>query len=372
MHIRRSIAAGIVTFFPLVSAAAVPATFDSAVQELGQAWLTDNDGVGLTIGVYDDGQKHFYDFGATRLDGNRVPTKDTVYEIGSVAKTFAAQLLARAVIEGRAALDDDITKYLDDKYPNLTRDGQPIRLVHLANMTSQLVDNIPDMTQVRAVPGVPLSTTRMAVYDKYTRTELLRQLHRVAPRAAPGGDPGQSNVAAMLLMIVLERIYGEPFDQMLAREIEKPLRMASGIAPNGKLLARGYTHEGEELPTYAAQMSWVTGSLRYSAEDLLKYAAWQMAEKDASVKLAHRPTWSTPDQDESIALFWLARKSPHGRRLFFSGGTFGFASVCDLYPEARVAVVLLANKHADRAQETLRAMSAKIVSLARPASVASP
>jgi CubicO group peptidase (beta-lactamase class C family) len=372
MQIRRLVAAGIVTFSPLVSAAAVPGTFDAAVQELGQSWLADNGGIGLTIGVYEDGQKHFYNFGATRLDGNRVPARDTVYEIGSVAKTFAAQLLARAVIEGRAALEDDVTKYLDDKYPNLTRDGQPIRLLHLANMTSQLVDNIPDMTQVRAVPGVPLSTTRMAVYDKYTRAELLRQLHRVAPRAAPGADPGPSNVAAMLLMVVLEKIYDEPFDQMLVREIEKPLRMASGTTPNGKLLARGYTRENEELPTYQAPMSWVTGSLRYSAEDLLKYAAWQMAEKDASVKLAHRPTWTTPDQTESIALFWLTSNSPQGRRLYFSGGTFGFASVCDLYPEAHVAVVLLVNKHADRAQDTLRAMSAKIVALARPASAGSP
>jgi serine-type D-Ala-D-Ala carboxypeptidase/endopeptidase len=372
MTIHRLIAAGIVTLFPLVSAAAVPATFDAAVQALGQYWLADNGGIGLTIGVYEDGQKHFYNVGATRLDGNRVPTKDTVYEIGSVAKTFAGQLLARAVIEGRANLEDDVTKYLDGKYANLTHDGDPIRLVHLANMTSQLVDNIPDMTQVRAVPGEPLSTTRMAVYDKYTREELLRQLHRVAPRAAPGGDPGQSNVAAMLLMVVLEKIYDEPFDQILESEIEKPLRMASGTTPNAKLLARGYTRENEELPTYQAPMSWVTGSLRYSTEDLLKYAAWQMAEKDASVKLAHHPTWSTPDQKESIALFWLTTDSPQGRRLYFSGGTFGFASVCDLYPEKRVAVVLMTNKHADRAQETLRAMSAKIVALARPASVASP
>jgi len=315
MKIRSLLVAGIVTFFPLVSAVAVPATFDAAVQELGQSWLADNGGIGLTIGVYEDGQKHFYNFGATRLDGNRVPTKDTVYEIGSVAKTFAGQLLARAVVEGRAALEDDVTKYLDDKYPNFTREDQPIRLVHLANMTSQLVDNIPDMTQVRAVPGVPLSTTRMEVYDKYTRANLLQQLHRVAPRAAPGGDPGQSNVAAMLLMVALERIYGEPFDAVLAREIEKPLRMASGTAPNGKLLARGYTRENEELPTYQAEMSWVTGSLRYSAEDLLKYAAWQMAEKDASVKFAHQPTWSTADQKESIGLFWITRDSPQGRRL---------------------------------------------------------
>jgi serine-type D-Ala-D-Ala carboxypeptidase/endopeptidase len=372
MRKRRSFAAGIVTFFPLIAAAALPATFDAAVQDLGRSWLESNAGVGLTIGVWDDGQKYFYNFGATRQDGNRVPTKDTVYEIGPVAKTMAGQLLARAVVEGRAALDDDVTKYLDEKYPNFTRDGEPIRLVHLANMTSQLADLIPDVSQVRAVPGVPLSTTRMAVFDGYTRQEMLRQLHVLAPRAKPGSDPGPSNVAAMLLMVVLERIYGAPYDELLRREIEKPLRMASGTRPNEKLLARGYTRANEELPSYSAPMSWATGSLRYGADDLLKYAAWQMAERDASVKLAHQPTWSTADQKTSIGLYWLTVGSPHGRRLYYSGATYGFVSVCDLYPEAHVAVVLLANKHADRAQETLRAMSAKIVSLARPASAASP
>jgi serine-type D-Ala-D-Ala carboxypeptidase/endopeptidase len=363
----RWLAAGLVLLCPLASAA-VPADFDTVAQALGRQWLLDNNGVGLTIGVYEDGQKHFFNFGSTRLDGNRLPTKDTVYEIGSVAKTFAAQLLARAVIEGRAALEDDVTKYLDEKFPNFTKDGEPIRLLHLANMTSQLVDNIPDITQVRLVEGTPLATTKMAVYRKYTRTEFLRQLHRIAPRARPGGEPGQSNVAAMLLMVVLERIYGELFDKLLAREIEKPLRLASGTAPPPKLLARGYSRAGDELPTFDAEMSWVTGSLRYGADDLLKYAAWQMMERDASVKLAHKPTWTAPNQTQAVALYWLTTGSPQGRRLYYSGGTYGFASVCDLYPESRIAVVLLSNKDADRAQETLRALSAKIVALARPAS----
>jgi CubicO group peptidase (beta-lactamase class C family) len=367
MQRRRLFAAGIVTLFPLACAAAVPATFDAAVEELGRAWLIDNAGVGLSIGVYEDGRKHYFNFGTTRLDGNRVPTQETVYEIGSVAKTMAGALLARAVVEGRAAFEDEVTKYLDGKYPNLARAGEPIRLLHLGNMTSQLVDNIPDISQVRAVKGVPLSATRLAVFEAYTRDEMLRQLHAVAPRAKPGVDPGPSNVAAMLLMVVLERIYDMPYDQLLAREIEKPLRMASGTAPNRTLLARGYTEDNEELPTYAAPMSWANGSLRYSAKDLLEYAAWQMAEKGASVRLSHQPTWSTPDQKESIGLYWLTNVSPQGRRVYFSGGTYGFTSVCDLYPEAHVAIVLLSNKHAERAQGTLRALSAEIAALARPA-----
>ncbi len=78
---------------------------DATVRELGRQWLERNDGIGLTVGIYDNGQRHFYNFGSTQLDGNRPPTKDTVYEIGSISKTLAGQFLARALVEGRASLN---------------------------------------------------------------------------------------------------------------------------------------------------------------------------------------------------------------------------------------------------------------------------
>lgn len=366
MTFRRCFAVAIVSFFPLAGTAA-PAGFDTAVQDLARQWLDDNDGVGLSIGVYDNGQKSFFNAGATRLDGNEVPTADTVYEIGGIAKTFSGQLLARAVVEGRVSLDDTVDKYLGEPYPNLTNGGTPVQLLHLANMTSQLLDNIPDVSQLRALEGTPLAIARMNVHEKYTRKELQWQLHRVAPRAEPGKMLGPSNAAAMVLMVVLEKAYGESFDKLLAREIEKPLRLASGTAPPAKLLARGYTRAGEPLPAYGAELDWGVDSLRYSAKDLLEYAAWQTAERDASVKLAHKGTWSTPDSQQSVGLFWIVTQSAQGRRVYYSGGTHGFAGVCELYPESKLAVVLLANKNAERAQETLRALSAKIVALARPA-----
>jgi CubicO group peptidase (beta-lactamase class C family) len=357
---------------PLAAVAQAARPVDVAIRELGREWLADNDGVGLSIGVYAQAQPHFYNFGATRLDGNRAPTKDTVYEIGSIAKTMTGQLLARAIVEGRATLNDEAAKYLEEPYPNLENGGEPVRLLHLANMTSQLADNIPDLTQVRAPPGESLLKARMRVLEAYTRGEFLRQLHVVKPRRMPGSDPGHSNVASMLLGVVLEKLYEEPFETMLAREIEKPLKMGSGTAPLFKLLAQGYTDDDEEVPGFAAKTQYASGSLRYSAEDLLRFASWQMAERDASVKLAHQPTWQTLDRRQAIAFYWIIEKSPHGRRLRYSGGTFGFASVCDLYPDAGVAVVLLSNKAADGAQETLRALSAKIVDLTAPAGAISP
>jgi CubicO group peptidase (beta-lactamase class C family) len=349
-----------------VTPAPAPASFDSTVRELGREWLAQNDGVGLSVGIYENGQRHFYNFGATQLDGNKTPTKDTIYEIGPLAKTIAGQLLARAIVEGRANINDEVTKYLEDPYPNLENGGEPVRLLHLANMTSQLMDNIPDVSQVRTVPGESLTVTRMRVLESYTRKEFLRQLHMVKPRRAPGSDPWHSNVASMLLGVVLEKLFDEPFETILSREIEKPLRMGSGTAPLAKLLARGYTSEGDAVPPFTAPTQYASASLHYSTEDLLNYAAWQMVERDASVKLAHQPTWMTTDKRHAVGFYWIIDQSPAGRQLQYSGSTYGFTSVCDLYPDAKVAVVLLSNKAADGAQESLRAMSAKIVEQVAP------
>jgi serine-type D-Ala-D-Ala carboxypeptidase/endopeptidase len=361
---------------PLVGAAATPAANpsdpDVLLRALGRSWLTSNNGVGLSIGIYDNGQRRFFNFGSTQLDGNHTPTKDTVYEIGSISKAFTVQLLARAVVEGRASLNDEVDRYLGVPYPNLAADGVKIRLLHLANLTSQLVDNIPDLTQVHALEGEPLAATRMRVISQYTQEEMLRQLHRVAPRRTPGDDPTHSNVASMLLGVELEKIYGESFDQILQHEIEKPLRMASGTSPNVKLLAKGYTREGDALPAFDAPIAWPSIGLRYSTDDLLRFAAWQLVERDASVKVAHQPTWSTPDRRESIALHWVVADTSHGRRLNAAGGTYGFAAVIELYPDAKLALVLMSNKAAEGAQDGLRALAAKMLEELRPEPISSP
>ena len=345
---------------------------DAPLRLLARRWLSDIDGVGLSVGIYDNGQRRFLEFGTTQLDGNHPPTKDTVFEIGAISKTFTTQLLARAVVEGRASLNDEVGRYLGAPYPNLAADGVKIRLLHLANMTSQLVDNIPDLTQVKAVEGEPLAATYMGVISRYTPEEMLRQLHAVAPRRTPGDEPAASNVAIMLLGVELEKIYGESFDQILQREIEKPLRMSSGTNPSAKLLAKGYTREGEALPPFEAPMAWPSIGLRYSTDDLLRFASWQLVERDASVKVAHQPTWFTPDRSESIALQWLVSDTSRGRRLSASGGTYGFASVIELYPDAKLALVLLANKAAAGAQDSLRALAAKMVEELRSESISRP
>ncbi len=214
---------------------------DQAIRNAGRDWLADNAGIGLTIGIFDNGQRRFFNFGVSQQDSNKLPTKDTVYEIGGISRALAGQLLARAIVEGRATLQDPVAKYLEGQYPNLANGGEVLRLQHLVSSTSQLVDNVPDITQVRPVAGQPLSAGRQLAIEKYSPAEFQYHLHGLMPRLPPGSTPAPSNVGGMLLGVVLEKIYGEPFGAILAREIEKPFRMASGITPPPKLLAPGHT-----------------------------------------------------------------------------------------------------------------------------------
>ena len=89
----------------------------------------------LVFGVVDGEKSEVVAFG-TLADGT-APDGDTVYEIGSVTKTFTATLLARAVLSGRVTLDTPVARLLPDfKIPS--RGGREITLGDLATHHSGL------------------------------------------------------------------------------------------------------------------------------------------------------------------------------------------------------------------------------------------
>ncbi len=133
-------------------AAAQDAAFEAQLRKAAAEYLAAEKGTGLSIGIVRDGRPFTYGFGSA-AKGGPVPSADTRYEIGSIAKTMTALLLARAVIAGKARLDDDVRKYLDGAYPRLELEGEPVRLLHLANMTSGLPDNLPDLSALGPDPS---------------------------------------------------------------------------------------------------------------------------------------------------------------------------------------------------------------------------
>ncbi len=338
---------------------------ETTIQQLGTAFVREKAHVGLSIGIVRNGKTSFYNFGTTERGKEQLPTQNTIYEIGSISKTFGSLLLARAVVDKRVRLDDDIRHYLDGDYSNLAFNGQPIRLANLTNWTSELPDNFPDKPDAYkqanpdSIPFLIVNGLR-----NYTRQDFFSDLHNVTLRAAPGQNPRHSNVAAQLLGYILEKIYQKPFDELIATQIEQPLAMRNtfGSPQPSDQFALGHNERGLQMPAFTLKAMQAAGGLRYSTADLLKYAAYQADERDPAVKLSHQLTWGSPDS-QAFGLNWFLHKTIDSKqRLEHSGGTFGFASYCDLYPDLNLGIVLLANDAGQSTQNQLGELSQKIVS----------
>lgn len=278
--------------------------------------------------------------------GKILPVESSAYEIGSITKTFTSLVLANAVKEGRAALNDDIRKYLPGSYPGLVYKGHPVRLIHLANTTSGLPDNLPDS----------------CYRDKQT---LFHALAGLTPDTIPGTVSRHSNVAATLLACILEEIYKEPVASLIRRYVLLPLKMTHTGFPGEDQpanLMKGYRESGREAPYLSNQILAGTGAMRSTAADMLRYLHFLLQAPSPESRIALTPSVlldavtnkqtayaasvdSVNDRLYAVALNWmLYHPAPGKLRIWTDGGTYGFRSYIVLYPEARLAMVFLSNR----------------------------
>lgn len=315
------------------------------VQALVDDFVASGKSGGVSVAVIKDGKTSFHNAGLANRATNTPASEHMVYEIGSISKTFTSLILAHAIREGRASLDDDLRKYLPSGYDNLVRDGRAVKLRDMVTTTSALPDNVPDwMATMGKLPQDELTAAVAKLLAGYDTPSFLRDLKTVQLVDVPGHLPRHSNTASQLQGVVVERLYGQPYDALLARFIEKPLGMRpGGAAVPPALLAIGYSGEGKIRPRLDMPAIRAAGGLHYSTTDMARYIAAHLAASDPAIALTHQPLFGSPEVNE-IGFHWVIGKTADSQRyLRHSGGTFGFSSYCDFYPAQRYGVVVLAN-----------------------------
>jgi len=347
-------AAGATLLLPGLARAAVAA---DPVQALVDDFVASGKAPGVSVAVIRDGSTHFYNAGVISRTTNAPATEHAVHEIGSISKTFTGLLLAHAIEEGRARIDDDVRRHLPPGYDNLVRDGRPIRLADLVTTTSALQDNLPDWSGFFGkVPPEQLLVEVSKLLKSYDPANFLTDLKTVTLLDVPGRTPRHSNTASQLQGVLAERIYGAPYDALLTRFVEKPLgmRAGGGAVPPG-LLVTGYSSKGVEAPTLDMPAIRAAGGLRYSAVDMARYVAAHISAGDPAIARTHRPLFGTPET-RAVGFHWVIAKTADSQTyLRHSGGTFGQSSYCDFYPARRYGAVVLANSAA--AQDTSQALA---------------
>ncbi|HEY8893761.1 MAG TPA: serine hydrolase domain-containing protein, partial [Niastella sp.] len=235
----------------------VHTALDKKVDSLTMPFMKKGNTVGLALGILENGQTHVYGYGETAKENQLTPDSNTLFEIGSITKTFTATILAYFIQQGKIGLDDPVSKYLPDSIANLQYNGKPITIGSLANHSSGL-PRMPADLSTKADPGNP--------YRAYNVSDMFSFLAHFKPYREPGVQYEYSNLAVGLLGVILEKVSGKPYEQLVQEIICQPLQMKStGItltAEDSSRFALGYNMQLQAVHSWEFQSFAAAGAIR--------------------------------------------------------------------------------------------------------------
>jgi CubicO group peptidase (beta-lactamase class C family) len=266
-------------------------------------------------------------YGEANMEWHIANTPDTRFRLGSITKQFTATLVMQMVEKGLIDLNAPVTRYLPD-YP------RAVTIHQLLNHTS----GIPGYTELPAFGREARHPQKPAEFMKmFSGLELLFE---------PGSKFSYSNSGYFLLGVILEKVAGKPYEELLRERIFEPLGMKeSGYDSTRPILekrAAGYdvTLDGYFNTDYLDMGEpFAAGSLYSSVDDLLRWDQALYGEKILSE--ASKQKMFTPGLGDYGYAFVIHKGAvttiEHG------GGINGFNTVISRDIEPKRLYVLLNN-----------------------------
>jgi len=296
--------------------------------------------------IYDNGQ--FYGTIIIAVDGKviyknanglanlewEIPhTIDTKFRIASVTKPFTAMLILQLVQEGQLKLNGKLTDYLPE-FPE--EKGKDITVHQLLTHTGGIVGEpkIPDLDDIERL--------------YYPKERLLKYISEKELSYKPGRGREYSNFGYFLLGMVIEKVSGKSYEQLLQEKICNPAGMKNTIPDvNVPLIdkrASGYHYDyftgPQNAPYLDMSFAFSCGHLLSTVEDLYRFNMALYTEKLLTKKYRdmffNRYGWfyqRTP----------VGKKNKRVRASYLSGSINGFASHILRIEKDRIFIGLLKN-----------------------------
>ncbi|BBS35486.1 CMY2/MIR/ACT/EC family class C beta-lactamase [Enterobacter sp. LM3] len=316
---------------------------------------------GMAVAVIYQGKPYYFTFGKADVAANKPVTAQTLFELGSVSKTFTGVLGGDAIARGEISLTDPVTKY----WPELTgKQWQDIRLLDLATYTAG---------------GLPLQ-----VPDEVTdNASLLRFYQSWQPQWKPGTTRLYANASIGLFGALAVKPSGMNFEQAMTERVFKPLKLTHTWihVPEAEEqhYAWGY-RDGKAVHVSPGMLDAEAYGVKTSIKDMARWVMANMssdAVSDTSLKqgiaLAQSRYWRVGamyqglgwemlnwpvdaktvvnGSDNNVALAPLPAVEIHPAApavkaswVHKTGSTGGFGSYVAFIPEKQLGIVMLANK----------------------------
>ena len=263
-------------------------------------------------------------FGVADRRCAQVNTLASVFDIGSIAKTFTAAAVLTLVDDGRVRLTDPLSRWFDHAPP----DKAAITVHQLLTHSSGL-DNYH-------APGD---------FTPMRRSTAVRRALSLAVRHPPGERGAYSNAGYALLAAIVEEASGRPFTAFVEERLLQPLQLRHTGWFGGRLATvRGYVNGRGRGRPQDARLTWALlggGGMVSNARDL---ARWTRALRNGRV-LSEASTAAMFDAAvDGWSAGWSLSSGPHGTVVIKGGSSEqGFTSQIRHYPRSSTTIVVLLN-----------------------------
>ncbi|TCN31848.1 class C beta-lactamase [Sinorhizobium americanum] len=316
---------------------------------------------GMAVAVTVEGRRYVFNYGVASKETGRRVGDETLFEIGSISKTFTATLAAYGEARGDLSLSDRASKHL----PALA--GSRFEKISLLDLATY------------SAGGLPLQFPASVTDEK----EMIAYFKDWRPDYAPGTHRLYSNPSIGLFGYLAARGMGEPFDDLM----EKTLFPALGLTethisvPEDRMeaYAHGYSKAGSPIRVSPGVLDSEAYGVKTTAADLIRFVEANMggAELEDALRRAiaatHTGYFSVGDMTQGLG--WemysypaeleplLAGNSPEVRfkpnkitrhdppltprenvLINKTGSTSGFGAYAAFVPAQRIGVVIFANR----------------------------
>ncbi len=334
-----------ITFFTFKTAAQPTAMPDKIIDSLFTSFFKINEPGGAVLLAKDNKIIYQKGFGIADINTRENISTKTLFNIGSISKTFVAYGILKLASENKLSLEDDLYKYFPD-FKNKVIAHQ-VKLVHLLTHTSGL----PDSRLIKEQHDFYLTAKDEENFAPLKQTNSLE--------FKPGTKYTYSNPAFNGLALIIEKVTGNKWQHYINENIFRSSGMTSSTITDGSHPETGVSHgyvknnkgKFEELdygeePTFSAAGN---GGVWSNVEELLKYE--QAIQQYFFLKKTwidkSRTVYSFPQWEDTISsrlgLSWFLTKEINLNMTGHTGSQGGFISDYCWLPEKKIMYVLLCN-----------------------------
>ncbi|HEY0729425.1 MAG TPA: serine hydrolase domain-containing protein [Pyrinomonadaceae bacterium] len=202
---------------------------------------------GLSLAVINNGEIVLArGYGLANIEHQAPVKPETIFQSGSIGKQFTATAIMLLVEDGKLSVDDNITKYI----ANSPESWNKITVRHLLTHTSGMGDYPKDFDMRR----------------DYTEDDLVQMIKTVPLAFQPGEKYSYSNLAYVMLGVLIRKVSGKFYGDFLQERVFKPLDMSTArVISEADIVvnrAAGYRVVNGQLKN----QNWVSPSLNTTAD----------------------------------------------------------------------------------------------------------